>query len=229
MRGWFVTGTDTGVGKSWVSVALIRALRELGHTVGAMKPVAAGCVETAEGPRSRDALLLHSAASFPARYQQVNPYPLVSAIAPHLAARAAGLRIDIDLIAEEAEGLAAPADFLVVEGVGGWLVPLGPDLTVADMAARLRLPVILVVGLRLGCINHALLTAESILRSGLPLAGWVANLIDPKMEAVTENIREIGLRLPAPMIGLLPYLHGRHPRTAAHSLNVEPLLKETRA
>lgn len=224
MNGWFITGTDTGVGKTCVSVALMHALRARGKRVLGMKPVAAGCTATPEGLRNEDAEQLRQAASFLVPYEQVNPYAFERAVAPHIAAQRMGVSLDLDYIAATASALAAQADCLVVEGVGGWRVPLTGPLGVNDMAVRLGLPVILVVGLRLGCINHALLTAESIERSGLPLAGWVANLIEPEMEMVAENIRELSVRLPAPLLGLVPYLYGHPPEQAAPAFNLEPLL-----
>ena len=203
----------------------MHALREEGKRVLAMKPVASGCDATAEGLRSQDALLLQAAASDPMPYEEINPYAFAPAIAPHLAAQSAGTEIDFERIAAQAEALGGKCDHLLVEGVGGWRVPLGAHQTVAELAARLGLPVILVVGLRLGCINHALLTAEGIERAGLPLAGWVANLVDPQMEAVIENVRELALRLPAPLLGIIPHLKGRHPRIATHVLDLSPLLR----
>jgi len=225
MRGWFVTGTDTNVGKTWVSVALMRALREQGHRVLAMKPVASGCRATPDGLRSDDALLLQEAASERLPYERVNPYAFEPPIAPHVAARQASITIELARIGAEAHALGAECDFLIVEGVGGWRVPLNRTQGVSDMAARLRLPVILVVGMRLGCINHALLTAESIQHSGLPLAGWVANMVEPEMEAVAEVVRELTLLLPAPFLGLMPHMHGRKPGQGAPALDLAPLLR----
>jgi dethiobiotin synthetase len=224
MRGWFVTGTDTGVGKTWVSVSLMHALREQGHRVLAMKPVASGCAKTEEGLRSGDALMLQEAASSSLPYERLNPYAFEAAIAPHIAARHAGVSIDMGRLAREARALGTECDYLVVEGVGGWYVPLSGQEKVSDLAVRIGLPVVLVVGMRLGCINHALLTAESIEHSGLKLAGWVANLVDPHMEAVAENVRDLSLRLRAPLLGLLPYMHGHHPRQAVHAMDLGPLL-----
>lgn len=223
MTGWFVTGTDTGVGKTCVSVALMHALRARGKRVLGMKPVASGCTATSAGLRNGDAEQLLQAASFPVPYAQVNPYAFEPAVAPHIAAHRAGVRLDLEHIAATARALAAQADCLVVEGVGGWRVPLAGTMGVNDLAARLGLPVILVVGLRLGCINHALLTVESIEHSGLPLAGWVANLVDPQMEMVTENVQDLSVRLPAPLLGVIPYLHGHAPQQAAPALNLDPL------
>lgn len=224
MKGWFVTGTDTGVGKTCVSVALMHALRARGLCVQGMKPIASGCVATPAGLRNADAEQLLAAASYPVPYPQVNPYAFEPAVAPHIAAHRARVRLDLEHITAMAHTLAAQADCLVVEGVGGWRVPLAGTMGVNDMAVRLGLPVILVVGLRLGCINHALLTSESIERSGLPLAGWVANLVDAQMEMVAENVQDLSVRLPAPLLGVIPYLHGRPPQQAAPALNLDPLL-----
>jgi dethiobiotin synthetase len=188
-----------------------------------MKPVASGCAPTAEGLRNDDALLLQAAASQPVAYERINRYAFEPAIAPHLAAARAQVTIALELIARDAEALAAGCDCVVVEGVGGWLVPLGPEQTVGDLARCLGLPVIMVVGMRLGCINHALLTAAAIEASGLPLAGWVANLIDPKMEAVADNARELALRLRAPLLGIVPHMHGHPPSQVAGILDISSL------
>jgi dethiobiotin synthetase len=223
MKGWFVTGTDTGVGKTWVSVALMHALRERGVSVLGMKPVAAGCTPTLEGLRNEDALMLLEAASFAVPYGEVNPYALEAPVAPHIAAQQVGVMVDLDTLSATAQRLAGQADRLVVEGVGGWRVPLSDRADVAGLAIHLGLPVILVVGLRLGCLNHALLTAEAIAHAGVPLAGWVANLVDPHMASVAENVQDLMLRLPAPLLGVMPHMHGRPPRLAAPALNLDPL------
>ncbi len=225
MNGWFVTGTDTGIGKTFVSVALMHALRARGLTVLGMKPVAAGCRATADGLHNDDALMLQEAGSLPLDYAEVNPYAFEPPIAPHIAARQAGISVDVAAIADRVDALGTRADCVVVEGVGGWRVPLSERADVAALAAALGLPVILVVGLRLGCLNHALLTAESIERSGVELAGWVANLVDPHMVSVAENVQDLMLRLAAPLLGVMPHMHGRPPRLAAPALNIESLLQ----
>jgi dethiobiotin synthetase len=186
--GFFVTGTDTGVGKTRAAAALVRALARQGIAVAAMKPVAAGAGVSTEGLRNDDALELVRAANTQAPYAEVNPYCLAAPVSPHLAAADAGVRIDIAVIVRSFAALAARADCVVVEGAGGWLAPIGSDETMADVALALALPVVLVVGLRLGCLNHALLTARAIEASGLPLAAWIANAIDPCFERAAENV-----------------------------------------
>lgn len=277
MKGFFVTGTDTGCGKTEVSLGLILALRQAGFRVQGMKPVASGCAPAfipsgcqadprepsgglggpqaramtlnvggvAKGPaagleeplaqapglaqppchhpvpptvpglRNADAERLLAQSSRPAPYDWVNPYAFEPPIAPHLAAREVGVRINPDLIRARARDLAGMGDLLIVEGVGGWRVPLGPDLAVSDLPGLLGLPVILVVGLRLGCLNHALLTAESIVAGGCPLAGWVANQIEPAMARREENLATLASRLPAPLVGDIPWLDEPGPSTAS--------------
>ncbi len=200
LNGCFVTGTDTGIGKTYYSHHLLTRQRALGRQVAAMKPIASGCLVTPQGLRNEDALQLIAACDRPLVYDLVNPYAFEPAIAPHLAAGEAGVRIDFDVIEQRFERLRADSDFVLVEGVGGWLVPLADHLDVADMARRLDLPVIMVVGIRLGCINHALLTAQAIRVSGVTLLGWVANCVDPAMERRRENIVTLQRLLPEPLL-----------------------------
>lgn len=204
--GYFITGTDTEVGKTLISLGLLRRLRDQGHRVAGMKPVASGATPSADGLRNEDALALQRASSKPPDYELVNPYCFEPPVAPHIAARRAGMSIELDRILDAWRRLAARTDRVVVEGVGGWLVPLDRHHTVADLAQALGLPVILVVGLRLGCINHALLTAQSIRRAGVPFAGWVANGLDPAMAETEANIAAIGSRLEAPLLAEVPHL-----------------------
>jgi dethiobiotin synthetase len=207
-HGFFITGTDTGVGKTHVSVTLLQALADQGLSTAAMKPVASGCHATAQGLRNDDALQLQQAATVQLPYQQVNPYALPTAIAPHLAAQAAGIHIDLKILVEQFNTLAAQAEVIIVEGVGGWLVPLNDQHTTADLARYLGLPLILVVGIRLGCINHALLTVSALRqdKNNPPLLGWVANLIDPDMSAIDANIATLQQHIKAPLLGTLPYI-----------------------
>lgn len=202
MTGLFVTGTDTGVGKTRVAVVLIHALRARGLRVAGMKPVAAG---QAPGALNEDVVALMQAANVAADVRDVNPYAFEPPIAPHIAAAQAGMRIDIDVIAKAYARLAAQADVVVVEGAGGWRVPLNDAADMADLAQALGLPVVLVVGLRLGCLNHALLTADSIRQRGLPWGGWVGNAIDPDMTCREENIVALRHRLSEPCLGILSY------------------------
>jgi dethiobiotin synthetase len=206
--GYFITGTDTGVGKTMVTLGLMRCLQDRGRRVVAMKPVASGCQHTAQGLRNADALLLQRQASLPLAYSQVNPYAFEPAIAPHLAAAEAGRRIEFSTIRTIYRHLAAQADQVCVEGIGGWLVPLNEAQTVADLAAELGLGIILVVGIRLGCLNHALLTRAAIESTGLQLAGWVANKTSPDCERAAENINALRSRLVAPLLGTVPFLPG---------------------
>jgi dethiobiotin synthetase len=203
---FFVTGTDTGVGKTLVSAALMRALGRQRIAVAGMKPVASGCAATPGGLRNDDALLLQAEGSRPWPYQTVNPYAFEPAIAPELAAREAGIEVRLDTIETAFGSLQGGSDVVIVEGAGGFLVPLGAGLSFADLPSALGLEVILVVGLRLGCVNHALLTAEAVRRRGLALAGWVGNLIDPDFERLEANLDSLGQRLDAPRLGVIGYL-----------------------
>lgn len=202
--GYFITGTDTGVGKTLVSQVLIHYLRESFARVAGFKPVASGCVNTPAGLRNEDALALQRAASIALPYETVNPYAFEPPVAPHLAAAAAGVSIDLAAIRAGME--AVDADRVVVEGVGGWLVPLNARETLADLARLLGLPVVLVVGLRLGCLNHALLTAAAIRQAGVPIVGWVANQVDPAFTMCEENIAALNARLGLPLLMRLPWL-----------------------
>lgn len=200
MTAYFVTGTDTGVGKTFVSCALLQALARRHPRVVGMKPVAAGLVQTPDGWDSEDAIALRAASTVRVPPALDNPVRLPDPLSPHLAAERAGTRIDIPHLVACQRELAQHADAMVVEGAGGFLVPLSPEHTGADLAQALGLPVLLVVGLRLGCLNHALLSAEAIRARGLPLAGWVANSIDPGMAAADDNIAFLRQRLGAPLL-----------------------------
>lgn len=203
MRGWFVTGTDTGVGKTLVSVALLTALARSGRRVVGMKPVASGCAATPHGLRSADAEALRAAGNVAADYQDINPYALAAPTAPHLAAAAAGVQIDLATIHRHYAQLAVRSDAVVVEGVGGWLVPISRTHTMADVARALDLPVILVVGMRLGCLNHALLTGRAITASGCRLVAWVANSLESSApDGYVEALTEL---LGVPCLGVIPF------------------------
>ena len=208
MRGAFVTGTDTGVGKTLVARAMLRALARAGLKTVGMKPVASGSVTTSEGLRNDDALQLQAAANRARPYALVNPYAFTPPIAPHLAAAEAGVVISLPKILESFRQLCAGADAVVVEGVGGWQVPLADGLGVPELARALGLPVILVVGLRLGCLNHALLSARAIRADGLRLAGWVANSIDPGFERRSENLATLERSINAPLLADMPWRPG---------------------
>jgi dethiobiotin synthetase len=189
------------VGKTLVSCALLHAFRLCGKTVVGMKPVASGC----GNDHCADVELLAAAGTVMVPRKQMNPYALVPPIAPHIAAQQGGIEVDIEVIRHALLELTATADVVVVEGVGGFLVPLGDYQDTADMARILGLPVILVVGMQLGCINHALLTARAVRETGLVLAGWVANCIDPQMAALEENVHALEQRLNCPLLGVLPF------------------------
>lgn len=217
--GYFITGTDTEVGKTWCTLGLMAALQQQGKTVVAMKPVASGCAQTAEGLRNDDALRLQAQASIELPYENVNPYAFEQAIAPHLAATQSAVTINLDTIVDAFQRLQGSADVILVEGVGGWQVPLNNQQNVADLARALGLPVILVVGLRLGCINHALLTAESIRASGCTLTGWIGNSIAPEMPEQQNNIASIQQRIAAPLLGVVPYQEDLAPAAIAEHLH----------
>jgi dethiobiotin synthetase len=203
-RGFFVTGTDTGVGKTLVAVALTRAFVARGLRTAVMKPVAAGAMQTPDGPRNDDALELLGASNVETDYADVNPWLLATAASPHLAASHDGVSISIDRILAAQRRIAARADLLVVEGAGGWLAPISATATMADIAEKLALPVILVVGLRLGCLNHALLTREAIRATGLPFAGWIANRMHSEMPLADANIETLSSRFAATPLGVVP-------------------------
>ena len=211
----FIAGTDTGIGKTFASCALLHALRAEGLRASGMKPIASGCVRTREGLRSEDALALIEASDPRPDYATCNPYAFEPAIAPHLAADDAGARVDPAVIASAFARLAAHADAVVVEGVGGWMVPLSHMLDASAIPRALGLPVILAVGLRLGCINHARLSARAITGDGCRLLGWIGNAIDPDMARRADNLATLRDLLPAPCLGVLE--HGVDPATAARA------------
>jgi dethiobiotin synthetase len=218
MSTLFIAGTDTGVGKTHATCTLLHALHRQGIQACGMKPVASGCVETPEGLRNDDALALQAASSSPMPYEWINPIALREPLSPHLAAARDGVEIQLAPLYEAFERLRGMHDAVLVEGVGGWLVPLSRGLLASDIARQWQLPVVLVVGLRLGCINHALLSARAIATDGCRLVGWIGNRIDPTMDAVEENIQTLRYQLPAPCLGILP--HGVAPIDAAAHLDL---------
>jgi dethiobiotin synthetase len=205
-QGYFVTGTDTGVGKTSVSLELMRLLQAQGHVVTGMKPVASGCEPDSSGLLNDDALRLQARASFTVPYQQVNPYAFEPAIAPHIAAAAEGVDITLDVIEAALAVVIQDADRVVVEGVGGWAVPINDTQTMEDIAVSLGLPVIMLLGIRLGCISQALITAKAIMACGLKIVGWVANRLDPECLAQDETVAALRQRLSAPCLGDVPYV-----------------------
>ena len=218
MRGCFVTGTDTGIGKTRVAAGLLLAAAARGKRTAGMKPVASGAAATSQGLRNEDALVLQRSASVDRDYGLVNPYCFEPAIAPHLAAMEAGVEIRLPVILDAYRALTYGTEFAVVEGVGGWQVPLSPTLALPDLVRALELPVVLVVGMRLGCLNHAMLTARAIAADGLRFAGWVANDIDPAFERRVENLATLEAALPAPLLGRLPHAPDTPPERYAAAL-----------
>jgi dethiobiotin synthetase len=216
MKAVFITGTDTGVGKTWVSCALMRQLIGEGLRVVGMKPVASGAQMHAGELRNDDALQLMANANVAVPYDIVNPYCFAPPIAPHIAAHQAGTTIAVDVIQNAYRELSTVADVVVVEGVGGWAVPINAEQTMADVAAILNLPVIMVVGMRLGCLNHALLTAQNIQSTSLTLAAWVANIIDPVMPMLQENIETLRSRINAPLAAISPHVSAASQANAIH-------------
>lgn len=200
-QGYFVTGTDTGIGKTTVSCALLHTFAAQGKKVVGMKPIAAG----SENGKWLDVEHLLAASNISVTRQQINPYAFDPPISPHLAAQQADMEIDLTVIHHAYLELSSKADIVIVEGAGGFLVPINQQQTGADLAKLLNLPVILVVGMRLGCLSHALLTAQAIRAAGLTLAGWVANCIDPEMLVLAENIATLEQRLDCSLLGVLPF------------------------
>lgn len=216
-RAWFITGTDTEIGKTFTTCALIHAARQAGQSAIGMKPIAAGFDANGQNEDVRELL---AACALPLTAADINPYALASPIAPHIAAQEEGVNIDFERIADQLVQLQQQADCVFVEGVGGFCVPLGDQQDSADLAIHLGLPVILVVGMRLGCINHALLTAEAIRHRGLRLAGWVANRIDPNMARFEQNLATLTATLTGPCLGVLPYCQPADPALAARKLSL---------
>ena len=203
--GVYVTGTDTGVGKTVASCALLHALRARGLRAAGMKPLASGCERTPDGLRNEDALALLAASDPHPAYADLNPYALPEPLAPEIAAREAGIEVALGPMLDAHARLQAQADVVVVEGVGGWMAPLAGELMQADLVRALRLPVVLVVGLRLGCLNHAYLSARALAADGCELVGWIGTNIDPAMARIDENRALLADRLPAPCLGWLPW------------------------
>ncbi len=223
MNGVFVAGTDTGIGKTYASCAMLGALRARGLRAVGMKPVASGCHETPAGLRNEDAEALIATSDPAPAYADCNPFAFAAPIAPHLAARDHGIEIDLARVRDAYARLAGTADRVVVEGVGGWMVPLSETLMQADLVRALDIPVILVVGLHLGCINHALLSVRAIAGDGCRLLGWIANRIDPAMDRAEQNLATLRARIDAPLLGVLDHAPGRTPEQAAGQLDASTL------
>jgi dethiobiotin synthetase len=211
----YVTGTDTGAGKTLASCALLHALRARGARAAGMKPVASGCEPTRDGWRNADALALQAASDPRPAYADLNPFALPEPLAPELAARAAGVEVALEPVLAAFARLQAQADVVVVEGVGGWAAPLSATHDQRDLVRALRLPVVLVVGMRLGCLNHARLSADAIAADGCELVGWIASEVDPEMACRGENLALLATRLPAPCLGRLPFVDDPDPAAMA--------------
>lgn len=222
-HGYYVTGTDTAVGKTLVSVALLHALRESGRAAVGMKPVASGCAATDCGWRNEDALALQAASLPPPPYAMVNPFALPAATAPQIAAAAAGMEVTLPPIISAYRALQERAETVVVEGVGGWLAPLADELEQAQLVAELQLPVILVVGMKLGCLSHARLTERAIRADGLHVAGWIGNALEADMQFSDEYAGLLRRALQAPCVGFLPYGPSRPPASFAAHLRLHEL------
>ena len=219
-HGCYVTGTDTGIGKTLASSALLFALRERGLRAVGMKPVASGCEATPDGWRNEDALALQAASDPVPAYADINPYALPLPLAPELAARDAGIEIELATLLSAHARLNARAGRVVVEGVGGWDAPLSASLRQADLVRALSLPVVLVVGLRLGCLNHAILSARAIAADGCQLIGWIGNAIDPDMARREDQRAMLQARIQAPCMGWLPHADGAAPRAFSRYLSL---------
>ncbi len=223
-KTFFITGTDTEVGKTTVATGLLYAAKQEGLTTAAIKPIAAGCEVTAQGLRNEDALALQSHCTVSLSYHQVNPIALQPAIAPHIAAQQAGKQLSISHLAGYCRAvMMTGAEFIVVEGAGGWRLPLNHREQLSSLAQELRIPIVLVIGMRLGCLNHALLTAEAIRADGLHLVGWVANNLSQQMDSYSENLQSLKAMLQAPCIGEIPCLSEISPKIVAKYLDIKIL------
>jgi len=224
MTSFLITGTDTEIGKTWCSLALIQYFKNQGINVAGMKPVATGCRDTAQGLRNDDAEQLLNLSGLNLPYDLVNPYTFVPPLSPHIAAAQLGQTIQLDKIIQAYQTLNAQADTVIVEGIGGWRVPLNETQSIKDIAQIAELKVILVVGIRLGCINHGLLTAEAIVQDGCDLVGWIANIIDPDFSA-QSSIDTLKNRIKAPLLGQLPFLKEQNIPQLAQGIVGTPLMK----
>lgn len=220
---FFVTGTDTGVGKTLVSAALVHAFVQQGRKTAGMKPVASGAEWRDGAWHNEDVDALQAASNAGLPTELINPYLMQEPTAPHIAAAAEGKRIEVARIRDCFDAVRDAVDTVIVEGVGGFIVPLNEEADTADLAQELGLPVILVVGIRLGCISHALLTAQAITSRSLPLAGWIPNIVDPAMLNLPETIAALKSRLPAPMLGCIPHMAAPSAETAAACLDLSLL------
>jgi dethiobiotin synthetase len=226
-KSFFVTGTDTDVGKTLATCAMLRAAASAGNSAVGMKPLAAGGAQTADGLRNDDALQLQAASTLTLTYDEVNPICLAEPASPHIAAELAQRKVRVERLAGFCQGvLSLRANLTLFEGAGGWRVPVNDREFMSDLAKQLKLPVIIVVGMRLGCLNHALLTGEAVARDGLRIAGWIANRIDPHMEHYQRNLDTLREGFPAPLLGEIPWLGGADPAAqAARYIALDQLLE----
>ena len=224
MKAYFITATDTDAGKTFITAGLLYSLSKLSYKTLGFKPIASGCRLTPQGLRNADALQLIAAANTDLSYSMINPYAFEPAIAPHLAARQVGVSIDLSVIGGAIQNSINEVDYVLVEGVGGWLVPLNEQENLADLALLLNFPIIVVVNMRLGCINHALLTVQAILDSGLLMAGWVANQVpeSSSMDYLQDNVDSLTQRIKAPLLGVVPA--GVDPQNLSQYINIEQYL-----
>ena len=223
MAGFFITGTDTDAGKTLVTLALMEKIKLTGHSVAAIKPVAAGVKQYPHGRYNEDAVLLQNQSSIEIDYEAVNPYLFEPPIAPHIAAQKEQVTIELERIALAYTELSARIDYTFVEGAGGWLVPLSADADMSDIPSRLGLSVILVVGMKLGCINHARLTMQAIRSAGCDVSGWIATQVDADMQFVDENIKTLKKYLDAPCLGIIPFLEPATAHAAVKYLSINQL------
>lgn len=220
-QGYFITGTDTGIGKTWSTVALMQYFKNQGQTVLGMKPIASGCDEVDGSLKNEDALLIQQQGSIILPYKDVNPYAFALPVSPHIAAEQVGVEIVLDTIAEKYQQIEKLADIVLVEGVGGWLVPLNTQEDVADLALKLDLPVIVVVGIRLGCINQAKLTFAALQKTGVSCRGWIASCIERDMLMLDDNIRTLCQSTDMPLLAVLPYMKNLDPEHLSREISTE--------
>ncbi|MDH5219076.1 MAG: dethiobiotin synthase [Gammaproteobacteria bacterium] len=226
-QGYFITGTDTHIGKSIVSASLLHGASQRNLKAAGMKPVATGCLESKDGLRNEDAEMMIQYSTVDLPYELVNPYAFEPPVSPHLAAKHLNEEIRLDKIVESYQAIKEQADMVIVEGVGGWMVPINETELVEDIARAIGLPLLFVVGTRLGCINHALLTMERIKASGLPVAGWIANIMDRNIDFLPEVIDTLRLRIDAPLVGIIPPYRMINPERASEHLSLDRLLGKT--
>ncbi|MDD1783682.1 dethiobiotin synthase [Enterovibrio sp. ZSDZ35] len=222
-KSYFVTGTDTEVGKTVASMAVMHAISKAGYRIAGYKPVAAGSKETDEGLMNSDAIRLRAASNVELAYEEVNPCLLDAACSPHIAADIEGRSVDFSVLSKGLRDIQAKADVALVEGAGGWRVPVSYDSTLADWVREEKLPVILVVGIKLGCLNHAYLTAEAVRRDGLEVVGWIANRVNPGTEHYSDIVKTLEHHLQVPKLGEIPYLCSVKSRDLSEYIDIAPL------